>query len=79
MNIGETLTCPACEASWIGEEIPPELRHHYGGATHGRRCIGIYDLHLDMRVAIACPDCKAMFDRWTGLRIHALPAAKRMH
>lgn len=62
-----------CGVSWIGEKIPPDIRHHYGGRTHGRRTIGIYDLHLDMRVAIACPDCKTMFDRWTGETLSQLP------
>lgn len=56
-----TDVCPACGASWIGEEIPVDLRHHYGGPTHYRRTIGIYDLYKDQRVAIDCPDCGTRF------------------
>lgn len=73
------LACPACGVSWVGEEIPAEMRHHYGDVTRFRRCIGIYDIHLDMRVAIACPDCKALFDRWTGMRIASVPHSKKMN
>lgn len=63
------LACPACGVSWIGEEIPAELRSHHGGRSRYRRSIGIYDLRLDQRIAIACPDCGAVFDRWTGVRL----------
>lgn len=73
------LACPACGVSWVGEKIPLESRHHYGGATHFRRSIGLYDVHLDMTVAIACPDCRAMFDRWTGIRIKSVPYAKGLN
>jgi endogenous inhibitor of DNA gyrase (YacG/DUF329 family) len=54
-------TCPACGTSWIADEIPADLRHHYGGVTHYRRTIGIYDLYKDTRVAVACPDCGTRF------------------
>jgi hypothetical protein len=47
----------------------------YDGRTHWRRLNGIYD----MRVTIACPDYKAMFDRWTGVRLYAVPTTKRPH
>lgn len=72
-------TCPVCGSSWIGDEIPVESLHHYGGATHYRRCIGIYDIYRDERVAYACPDCNAVFDRWTGRRIHLQPKAQRLN
>jgi len=71
------LACPVCGVSWVGEEISPDLRNHYGGLTHGRRSIGVYDMQRDMRVAIACRDCTPMFDRWTGLRLYALSNTKR--
>lgn len=73
------LACPACGASWVAEEIPPDIRYHYGGQTHYRRCIGLYDPLKDMNVAIACPDCKAIFDRWTWARLKAAPYAHTMH
>jgi predicted RNA-binding Zn-ribbon protein involved in translation (DUF1610 family) len=71
--------CPACGATWIGDEIPPDIRHHYGVASHFRRSIGIYDMELDMTIAIACPDCGAMFDRWTGTRLNSAPYANKMN
>lgn len=64
----EPPACPACGASWMGDEIPLEERHHYG-PTHFRRCIRIYDMSKDTTVAYACPDCKALFDRWSGARL----------
>ncbi len=38
------LSCPACGTTWIGEEIPQDIRHHYGGNTHYRHTIWIYDM-----------------------------------
>lgn len=49
--------CPFCKCSLIGDEIPVDIRHHYGG-THWRREIGIYSRILDRTVAFRCPDCK---------------------
>lgn len=71
--------CPVCEASWVGDEIPPENRHHYGGLTHFRRWIAIYDWYRDVTVAYACPDCNAIFDRWSFRRIHPPPHANRLN
>lgn len=65
---------PHCGASWVAEEIPLDLRHHYGGRTHFRRSIGVYDLRLDMRTAVQCRDCGVSFNRWSGQPITATPS-----
>jgi hypothetical protein len=52
--------CPKCNSSWIGGEIPENIRHHYSG-THWKREIGIdggYMEIYDGTVALKCPDCK---------------------
>jgi predicted RNA-binding Zn-ribbon protein involved in translation (DUF1610 family) len=36
-------------------------------------------MELDMTIAIACPDCGAMFDRWTGTRLNSAPYANKMN
>jgi hypothetical protein len=57
-------TCPRCDASWLGSEIAEEHRHHYGGATHGSRLIGMEDRDLyDGAHSWMCPDCRAIFPR----------------
>jgi hypothetical protein len=58
-------SCPVCGATWLAEEIPPESRHHYAGATHYRRTICIYDCIMDMGILYACPDCESIFERRT--------------
>lgn len=57
--------CPLCDASFIGQPIPEDIRQHYGGATHFYRYHGIeipevYDGSLFYR----CPDCHRAFHRW---------------
>ena len=57
--------CPHCGVSLIGNEIPEENRHLFGGATHFYRDIlvsvlGVYDGYLFHR----CPDCKGEWHRW---------------
>jgi rubredoxin len=60
----DTRYCPACNADWQGEEIPPEHRKYYAeGTTHGSRLIGIYDRAIDRTVEWRCPDCGARFPR----------------
>lgn len=71
-------TCPSCGTSWIAEQIPPNLQHHYS-VTHYRRSIGLYDTESDITVAYACPDCGAIFDRWTWMRLKQAPYAQKMH
>jgi predicted RNA-binding Zn-ribbon protein involved in translation (DUF1610 family) len=53
---GNSTKCPHCGANLIGHEIPEKDRHHFGGATHFNRQIGIeYD--NDCVEAWECPDC----------------------
>lgn len=40
-----------------GSEIPEEMQHLYGGATHFSRVIGIYSMDEDRTIAWQCPDC----------------------
>jgi len=57
--------CPKCGVSWIGDEIPENIRHHYS-VTHWRKEIGIDGGMLgiyDGIVAIRCPDCGEEFPR----------------
>lgn len=57
--------CPGCGTSWVGEEIPENIRHLYGD-THWGREIGIDGGYMgiyDGIVAIMCPDCKKVFPR----------------
>jgi len=52
-----TDNCPHCGVSLIGEPIPIRRRLDYGGKTHFRREIAIYDRDKDRTVAYKCPDC----------------------
>lgn len=49
--------CPHCKTSLIGEPIPEKDRHHFGGSTHFRREIAIYDRDRDETTHFRCPDC----------------------
>jgi uncharacterized protein with PIN domain len=55
--------CPECGADLRGEEIPPEQRAMFGGATHGSRLIGIYDRARERTECYRCPDCEARIER----------------
>lgn len=68
--------CPKCKVSWIGTPIPHASREHYGGNTHFKREVGIYDMNRDMTVAWECPDCKTRFDRWTMKEIQTTEGKK---
>lgn len=68
MTTDDLTVCPGCGASWIGEPIPIDIRHHFR-STHFRRCIGYYDMHLDITIGHQCPDCNSFFDRWTAKEI----------
>ena len=57
--------CPHCGTSLLGGEIPADIRHYYGTATHWRREIvvevmGAYDGGLYNR----CPDCGGEWHRF---------------
>ena len=70
MDVDEkTKTCPACGASWIGEPIPEEDQHLFGGAKSASRLVGKTDWDLDMVCEWICPDCDARWDRFTGERL----------
>lgn len=61
--VSDLDACPECGTSWLAEPIPEASRHHYGGRTHFRRLIGIYDPRRDRTVAWRCPDCGTEWDR----------------
>ena len=53
------MNCPHCGVSWVGGEIPEDIRHYYDG-THWMRQIGIDGGYIgvyDGVVAYRCPDC----------------------
>lgn len=58
--------CPKCESSLIGAPIPKDSQEFYGGSTHYRREITVYDWDRDMTIRYKCPDCWAQWDRFTG-------------
>jgi len=55
--------CPYCAADLQGDPIPPEKQHHYGGATHFSRKIGISSMELDRVIKWQCPNCHQEWDR----------------
>lgn len=58
--------CPKCNASWIGGEIPEDIREHYSPPYHWKREIGIDGGYIgiyDGLVALKCPDCKEYMPR----------------
>lgn len=61
----ELDSCPHCNASLIGNQIPEDQRAVFGGATHFRRQIGIEVLGVyDGVLYYQCPDCKGHWHRW---------------
>ena len=56
-------TFPNCHANLQGDEIPEDAREHYGGKTHYRRTIAIYNAQEDRTVAWRCPDCGHEWER----------------
>lgn len=63
LHVAELSRCPACGADWQGDEIPATHREHFGGKTHYRRLIAVYDRDKDRTVAWRCPDCKEEWPR----------------
>jgi hypothetical protein len=57
--------CPSCKVALIGDVIPPEQRHLFGGAERFTRVIGLYDTKRDATVEWACPDCGHRWPRVT--------------
>jgi uncharacterized protein with PIN domain len=60
---GQIAECPECGADLRGEEIPPEQRAMFGGATHGSRLIAIHDRASERTECYRCPDCEARIER----------------
>jgi hypothetical protein len=55
--------CPHCNANLVGDEIPANIRHHYGSATNWRREIGLVNPHkYDGVWEWKCPDCLGTWD-----------------
>lgn len=58
-------SCPHCQTSLVGEPIPPESRHLYGGDTHFDRTIGVEVRGVyDGILFWTCPDCAGTWHRW---------------
>jgi len=55
--------CPECHASWVGQGIPKKQQENYGGATHFRKTIAIYDQDRDRTTGWMCPKCLIIFKR----------------
>lgn len=69
---GKDGPCPCCGAEWKAEPIDEAYRSWYGGSTHYSRVIGIeypygHPLRYDGVSLWGCPDCGAVWDRWTLL------------
>src|SRR5688572_19903865 len=47
--------CPHCGANLVGDEIPENRRHMFGGSTHYSRVMAIDD--RDRTTHYECPDC----------------------
>lgn len=57
--------CRECGSSFLGQEIPEEHRHMYGGETNFSRIIGIAIRGVYDGVLIwACPDCGHQWPRF---------------
>ena len=63
----EADSCPRCQSDWRGKLIPPKDRHFFAGTKpHFRRLVGVEVPGYDGVSYWQCPDCNAMWDRWTG-------------
>lgn len=61
-------TCPHCQASWIGNPIPPQHQEAYGNNTHFNDAIALRCRESYEVVAWECPDCHSRFDAGTWER-----------
>lgn len=59
----EQDSCPECGGSFIDGPIPETHREHFGGSTHYRSLIAVYDRERDCTVAWKCPHCKHQWPR----------------
>lgn len=61
----DAKTCPVCGESFVGQEIPKEYLHYYGGKTHYSRMIGVEIPNLyDGIILWKCRDCGNYFRRF---------------
>ena len=76
-QMGDTDTCPHCDADLRGQEIDPQYRDWYGGETHYSRVIGVEVRGLyDGVLYWQCPDCGKSWNRWpTDSRLGKLALA----
>lgn len=63
MRPDDLPNCPHCNANLVGDEIPENRRHNFGGATHGSRIIAVYDQARDRTAYFKCPDCDGIIER----------------
>ena len=69
-DIDNFFSCPVCKCSWDAGDIPEEIREHYSPPYKYSRLIGIEDPMLYDGVSFwKCPDCGAMWDRFTNKRL----------
>jgi len=64
--------CPHCNADLHGDKIPEEDRESFGGKEYFSRLIGIEDATYDGISYWCCPDCKVVWDRFTGRINHTV-------
>ena len=59
----ELDACPKCKRSLIGKPIPFKDRECFGGATHFKLEIAMYDLKKDRTDRYVCPFCNHEWPR----------------
>ncbi len=66
VDVDRAESCPKCQCSWLGSEIPTHNRHYYGpNTTHYSRLIGVeIPGYYDGVSFWKCPDCGATFSRF---------------
>jgi rubredoxin len=64
-------SCPFCQFSFDGEDIPEEHWDVYGGPPHKfSKLIGIEDPTIYDGISWwQCPNCKKVWDRFTGILV----------
>ncbi|MEK6832530.1 MAG: hypothetical protein AABY32_00655 [Nanoarchaeota archaeon] len=66
-NINNLLVCPECKCSWDDGPIPEKDRDNYSYPYRFSRLIGIeYQGEYDGISAWQCPDCKTIWNRFSG-------------
>lgn len=62
----DELTCPHCKADLRDGEIPKKDRKYFGAAKYFSRLMGIEDDTYDGISWWCCPDCKVVWNRFSG-------------